>query len=138
MRAMRRAAAGADVPGMRPLRRTVLLCLIVTAVAPLGASARSLATPGRCSQPVSGWKGETTGRKIRPTHAAVERRVIVLVNGFRRRHGLRPLKLDPGLRYAARARGVIDERLTPRLALYSPSGCIAESVLRKDGVSRAR
>jgi hypothetical protein len=32
---------------------------------------------------------------------------------------------------------VIDKRLTERLALYSPSGCIAESVVREDGLSRA-
>ncbi|HEY3612344.1 MAG TPA: CAP domain-containing protein [Gaiellales bacterium] len=112
-------------------------CLLALLVVPLGANARPAESAARCSAPAAGWKGETTGRRIKPTHPAVERRVILLVNRFRRTHGLRPLKLDPGLRYAARARGVIDERLTPRLALYSPSGCIAESVVRADGLSRA-
>ena len=84
-----------------------------------------------------GWQGQVAGKRIKPTHPAVERRVILLVNRFRRRHGVRPLKLDPGLRYAARARGVIDKRLTARLALDSPSRCIAENVIRADGRSRA-
>ncbi len=112
-----------------------LLALVV--VAPARATTRSAAKPAGCSALAKGWKGQVAGEKIKPTHPAVERRVIVLVNRFRRRHGVRPLKLDPGLRYAARARGVIDKRLTARLALYSPSRCIAESVVRRSGLSRA-
>jgi len=119
----------------RHLLCTCLLALIV--VAPVGATARSAAKPAGCSVMARGWQGEVAGKRIRPTHPAVERRVIVLVNRFRRRHGVRSLKLDPGLRYAARARGVVDKRLTARLALYSPSRCIAESVVRADGLSRA-
>jgi hypothetical protein len=88
----------------------------------------------RCGE---GLEGRGHRGKIKPTHPGVERRVILLVNRFRHRHGLPQLKLDPGLRYAARARGVIDKRLTARLALYSPSGCIAENVVRQDGQSRA-
>src|SRR4029077_19990067 len=107
-----------------------LLCactLVLIAVVPVGASARSAAKPAHCSVPAKGWKGHVTGQKIKGTRPAVERRVVQLVNRFRRRHGLRPLKLDPGLRYAARARGMIDKRLTARLALYSPRRCISQS-----------
>jgi hypothetical protein len=63
--------------------------------------------------------------------------VIVLVNRFRRRHGLRPLKLDGGLRYAARARGVIEAGSTIRLAQYTPSRCLAENVVRRNGLAQA-
>src|SRR4051794_14602232 len=105
---------------MRSFHRLLCTCLLALLVVPLAAAARSTATHGHCAAPAAGWRGEATGRKIKPTHPALERRVIRLVNRFRRTHGLRPLKLDPGLRYAARARGVIDARLTPRLALYSP------------------
>ena len=80
-----------------------------------------------------GLEGPRQREQDRPTHPRVERRVILLVNRFRRRHGLRPLKLDPGLRYAARARGVIDKSGMARLALYSPSRCVAENVARKHG-----
>jgi hypothetical protein len=124
--------------GMRRTHRLLCTCLLaLVVVAPVGVSARSAARPAGCSVPAKGWKGQVAGKRIKPTHPAVERRVIVLVNRFRRRHGVRPLKLDPGLRYAARARGVIDRRLTARLALYSPSRCVAESVVRADGLSRA-
>jgi hypothetical protein len=118
-----------------PLLAACLLALV--AVVPPGAAARPAAKPASCSVLAKGWKGEATGTKIKPTHPAVEREVIVLVNRFRRGHGLRPLKLDPGLRYAARARGVVDKRLTARLALYSPSRCIAENVVREDAPSGA-
>ena len=118
-----------------PFLAACLLTLI--AVVPQGAAARSASRPAGCSAPARGWAGETTGTKIKPTHPAIEQRVIVLVNRFRHQHGLRALKLDPGLRYAARARGVIDKRLTARLALYSPSRCVAESVVREDGHGRA-
>ncbi len=114
---------------------TCLLALI--AAVAVGATARSGVEPARCAVTAQGWKGHVTGTRIKPTHPEVERRVVRLVNDFRRRHGLRPLKLDRGLRYAARARGVIDESRTERLALYSPSRCVAESVVRKDGRSRA-
>jgi hypothetical protein len=123
---------------MRLSHRLLCACLLaLIAVVPLGTAARSAAKPAACSVMAKGWKGQVAGRKIKPTHPAIERRVILLVNRFRRRHGMRLLRLDPGLRYAARARGVIDKRLTARLALYSPSGCIAESVVRADGRSRA-
>jgi hypothetical protein len=124
--------------GMRityPLLAACLLALV--AVVPQGANAREAARPASCSAPARGWAGETTGTKIKASHPAIEQRVIVLVNRFRRRHGLRPLKLDPGLRYAARARGVIDKRRTARLALYSPSRCIAESIAVEHGHSGA-
>ena len=123
---------------MRRSHRALYACLLalLTAVA-VGATARSAVQPARCSVTANGWKGQVTGKKVKPTHPAVEREVIRLVNRFRRQHGLRPLKLDRGLRYAARARGVIDESRTARLALYSPSRCIAESVARADGRSRA-
>ena len=117
-----------------------LLCAVLLALVTLvaaGATARTEAKPPQCSAVAEGWKGHVSGKKIKPTHPAIERRVIRLVNRFRRQHGLRPLKLDPGLRYAARARGVIDEKARARLALYSPSGCVAESMVRKDGRSRA-
>ena len=120
-----------SVPRSRRLLLTCLLALIT--VVQVGAAARSAAQPTRCSVTAKGWKGHVSGSKIRPTHPRVERRVIVLVNRFRRRHGLRPLKLDPGLRYAARARGVIDKSRMARLALYSPSRCVAENVARKHG-----
>ncbi len=119
----------------RLLSAACLLALI--AVVPLEATARSAVKPASCSVMAKGWKGQAAGPKIKPTHPAIERRVILLVNRFRSRHGLRPLKIDPGLRYAARARGVVDKRLTARLALYSPSRCVAESVVRENGLSRA-
>jgi hypothetical protein len=122
---------------MRLSHLLVASSLLVLLVAPLEAGARPSAPPARCAATATGWKGEVGGRKITPSHPAVERRVVLLVNRFRGAHGLRPLKLDPGLRFAARARGVIDMRLTRRLALYSPSACIAESVLRADGVRHA-
>ncbi len=123
---------------MRRTHRLLCACLLgLLAVVPLGAAARSAAEPAACSVAAKGWHGQVAGERIKPTHPAVERRVIVLVNRFRRRHGVRALKLDPGLRYAARARGVIGERLTDRLALYSPSRCIAENVVRMEGRSRA-
>jgi hypothetical protein len=126
------------VEGVRPSRRLFLTCLLaLITVVPVGAAARSAAQPTRCSVTAKGWKGHVTGRKIKATNPAVERRVILLVNRFRRRHGRDPLKVDPGLRYAARARGVIDKRLTARLALYSPSRCVAENVVRENGRSRA-
>jgi hypothetical protein len=125
------------VEGVRPSRRLFLTCLLaLIAVVPVGAAARSAAQPTRCSVTAKEWKGHVTGRKIKPASPAAERRVILLVNRFRRRHGLRPLKLDPGLRYAARARGVVDKRLMARLALYSPSRCVAENVVRENGRSR--
>ena len=124
--------------GVRLSHRLLYACLLaLITVVPVGATARSVAKPAKCSDTAKGWKGHVSGRKIKPTHPALERRVILLVNRFRRRHGLRPLKLDSGLRYAARARGVIDKRLTARLALYSPSDCFAENVVRQDGRSRA-
>jgi hypothetical protein len=123
---------------MRRSRLLLVACLLVAiSVVPVDAAARTAAKPGSCSSPAQGWKGHVTGRKIKPTRPAVERGVVLLVNRFRRRHGLHALKLDRGLRYAARARGVIDERGTARLALYSPSTCVAESVARRDGRSRA-
>ena len=123
---------------MRRCVRPLCACLLaLITVVPVGATARSAAKPAHCSVTAKGWKGRVTGRKINATRPAVERRVIVLVNRFRRRHGLHRLKLDPGLRYAARARGMIDKGLTARLALYSPSVCIAENVVRRDGRSRA-
>ena len=122
---------------MRISHPLLYVCLLALLAVSLGAPARSDAKANRCSVVAKGWKGEVAGRKIKPTHPALERRVVKLVNTYRRRHGLRPLKLDPGLRYAARARGVIDKKLTARLALYSPSGCIAEKVVRKQGLSRA-
>ena len=113
-------------------------CLLaLAAIAPRPASARSLAQAAPCAVTADGWKGHVTGKKIKPTRPAVERRVVELVNRYRKQHGLRPLTLDPGLRYAARARGVIDESGEERLAQYSPSECIAESVVRREGVSRA-
>src|SRR5664279_760133 len=124
-----------DMRSPHAVLAAILLALI--AVVPPAASARSAVKPASCSAPAKGWRGEATGTKIKPTHPAVERRVIALVNSFRRRHGLHPLKLDPGLRYAARARGVIDQRLTARLALYSPSKCVAENVVRENGLSGA-
>src|SRR4051794_8007852 len=101
---------------MRCSRRTLYVCLLALAlatVAPAGASARSAAKLPSCSVTVSGWKGHVTGAKLKPTQAAVERRVIQLVNRFRRQHRLRPLTLDPGLRYAARAHE--STRATPTL-----------------------
>ena len=66
--------------------------------------------------------GRATSRHEVEAHAPRSRAArIRLVNRFRSRHGLRPLKLDPGLRFAARARGVIDKGRTARLALYSPT-----------------
>jgi hypothetical protein len=118
-----------------PLLCTCTLALI--AVVPAGASAGSAAKPAHCSVTAKGWKGHVTGKKIKPTQPAVERRVVLLVNRFRRQHGLRPLRLDSGLRYAARARGIAGKELTARLALYSPSPCTRESVVRKEGRSRA-
>ena len=123
---------------MRRFHRVLCACLLaLIATVTVGATARSAVKPAPCAVTAQGWKGHVTGMKIKPTHPAVERRVIRLVNRFRSRHGLRPLKLDPGLRFAARARGVIDEGRTARLALYSPSRCVAENVVRKDGRSRA-
>jgi hypothetical protein len=121
-------------------RSDLLICaclLALIAVFPAGATARSAVKPASCSITATGWKGHVSGRKIKPTHPALEQRVVLLVNRFRRRHGLHPLKVDPGLRYAARAHGVTGNRLTARLALYSPSNCIAQSVVREDGRSRA-
>jgi hypothetical protein len=118
----------------RLLTACVLALITVVLVGPV---ARSSAKTAKCSVPAKGWKGHVSGRKIKPTRPAVERRVILLVNRFRRQHGLRPLKLDSGLRYAARARGAIGKLPTARLALYSPSTCLAENVVRKDGMSRA-
>jgi Cysteine-rich secretory protein family len=118
-----------------PLLYACTLALI--AVVPVGASARSTEKPAHCTVTATGWKGHVTGKKLKPTHPAVERRVILLVNRFRHRHGLRPLKLDPGLRYAARARGAAGTPPTARLALYSPSRCVAERVVREDGRVRA-
>jgi hypothetical protein len=118
-----------------PLLCACLLALI--ALFPAGATARSAVKPASCSIAATGWKGHVSGRKIKPTHPALEQRVVLLVNRFRRRHGLHPLKVDPGLRYAARAHGVTGNRVTARLALYSPSNCIAQSVVREDGRSRA-
>ena len=122
---------------MRLLCYSCLLALV--AVVAMGAtnSRPSVAKPALCSVTAKGWKGHVSGRKIKATHPKIERRVIKLVNGFRRQHGLRPLKLDHGLRYAARARGVIDKRMTARLALYSPSRCLAENVARAKGLSQA-
>jgi hypothetical protein len=118
--------------------RLPYVCLLAFVVAvPFWASARAAAKPAPCSVVAKGWEGRVTGRKLAPTHAAVERRVIELVNGFRRRHGLPPLKLDPGLRYAARARAVMDAKPEARMALYSPSTCIADDVAREHGLSRA-
>ena len=123
---------------MRRPHRVLCACLLgLVAGVAVGATEPSAAKPGKCSVTARSWKGHVTGRKIKPTHPAIERRVILLVNRFRREHGLHPLKLDPGLRYAARARGVIEEGPTARLALYSPSRCIAENVVREDGLSRA-
>jgi hypothetical protein len=124
---------------MSPRRRRALYaCLLaIAAIAPAGASARPGVKPASCTVAAPGWKGHVTGKKIKPTHPALERRVITLVNRFRRHHGLRPVTLDPGLRYAARARGVIDERLTSRLRLYSPSRCVVEDSARVDGPRRA-
>ena len=87
-----------------------LLLLALLAI-PLLAPPASDARPANCSVPANGWKGYVSGRKIKPTHPSVEKRVIVLVNRFRRTHGLRRLKLDAGLRYAARARGMKGHRL---------------------------
>jgi len=124
--------------GMRHTRALLAAGLLaLVAVVPPGASARSTVNPASCSAPAKDWRGAAIGAKIKPTHPALERRVIGLVNHFRTRHGLRPLKLDSGLRSAARARGVIDQRLTARLALYSPSKCIAENVAREKGRSGA-
>jgi hypothetical protein len=112
------------------------LLLLALLGMPFLAPPASDARPASCSVPADGWKGYVSGRKIKPTHPKVEKRVIVLVNRFRRAHGLRPLKLDPGLRYAARARGVKGHRLS-RLGRYSPSPCIAENVVRKHRRSAA-
>ena len=122
---------------MRLTHLLLATCLLALLVAPLEAGARPSAPPARCAATAAGWRGEAGGRKIKPSHPGVERRVVLLVNRVRRAHGLRPLKLDPGLRFAARARGVTGMRLTRRLALYSPSPCIAESAVRADGVRRA-
>jgi hypothetical protein len=111
-----------------------LLALVAAAPAEAAAPAASRAA---CSATAEGWKGRVSGTKIKPTRPAVEHRVVELVNEYRREHGLRALKIDHGLRYAARARGVLDERLSERLALYSPSECVAESVARAEGVRGA-
>ncbi len=112
-----------------------MLALITVVLA--GPITLSAAKATKCSVPAKGWKGHVSGKKIKPTRPAVERRVIRLVNRFRRQHGVRPLKLDAGLRYAARARGVGGKMPTARLALYSPSACVAENVVRTGGLSRA-
>jgi hypothetical protein len=118
-----------------PLLAASLLALLV--VLPPGAGARTAVQPASCTAAANGWKGEATGKKIAAARPAVERRVILLVNRFRRRHGVPALKLDPGLRSAARARGVIGIRLTARLALYTPSRCVVEHAVRQDGLRRA-
>src|SRR5664279_4644578 len=121
---------------MRCSRRSLYVCLLALAtVAPVGASARPAAKLPSCSVTAKGWKGHVTGTKLKPTHPAVERRVVMLVNRFRRQHGLRPLTLDTGLGYAARERGI--RRATPTLALYSPSTCTAEKIVRLHGPARA-
>ena len=89
--------------GMRISHPLLYVCLLALLAVSLGAPARSDAKANRCSVVAKGWKGEVAGRKIKPTHPALERRVVKLVNTYRRKHGLRPLKIDPGLRYAARA-----------------------------------
>ena len=121
---------------MRCSHRPLYACLLaLVTVAPVGASARSAAKLPPCSVTARGWKGHVTGTKLKPTQPAVEQRVILLVNRFRRQHRLRSLTLDPGLRYAARARGTT--RATPTLALYSPSTCTAEKIVRQHGPARA-
>jgi hypothetical protein len=115
----------------------VALALAFVALVPRGAMAASVVKPAHCSLAAAGWKGRVSGKKLRPTHPGVERRVIVLVNRFRRLHGLRPLKLDAGLRYAARARGAAGAGLSVRLAQYSPSRCLAENVVRRRGLTQA-
>jgi hypothetical protein len=127
----------AVMPLSHRLLATCLLVSITLIAVSAGASAHARAKRAPCSVTAEGWKGHVTGRKLKPTHPEVERHVILLVNRFRRQHGLRPLKLDPDLRYAARARGIIDTSRTARLALYSPSQCTAENVVRKHGLSRA-
>ncbi len=116
------------------LAATVLAVLVV--VAP-SATARTAVDPASCSAAANGWKGEATGKKIAATRPAVERRVILLVNRFRRQHGVPALKLDPGLRSAARARGIIQTTLTARFALYTPSRCVVEHAVRQEGLRRA-
>ena len=81
---------------MRISHPLLCACLLGLVVLCLAAPARSDARPSRCSVVADGWKGEVAGRKIKPTHPAVERRVIVLVNRFRRRHGLRPAEARSG------------------------------------------
>ena len=118
-----------------PLLAASLLALLV--VLPPGARARTAVQPASCTAAANGWKGEATGKKIAATRPAVERRVILLVNQFRRRHGVAALKLDPGLRSRGSPRGVIGIRLTARLALYTPSRCVVEHAVRQDGLKRA-
>ena len=119
----------------RPLLAASLLtCIAVVTPTSQGATA---VKPASCSAAASGWKGEATGKRIAASRPAVERRVILLVNRFRRQHGVHALKLDPGLRSAARARGIIRTTLTARLALYTPSRCVVEHAVRQEGLRRA-
>jgi hypothetical protein len=111
--------------------------LVLVGATPPGALAQTGLRPASCSAAAKGWKGEATGTRIEATRPVVEQRVIVLVNRFRRHHGRPSLKLDAGLRAAARARGVIDTSLTARLALYTPSRCVVEHVVRQGGLTRA-
>jgi hypothetical protein len=111
--------------------------LLALLFVPAGAVARTAVKPASCSAAANGWKGEATGKKIAATRPAIERRVILLVNRFRRHHGMPALKPDPGLSSAARARGIIDTTLTARLALYTPSRCVVEHAVRQTGLRRA-
>ena len=119
----------------RPLSYLCLLALVVSV--PPATSAHVAARPAPCSVTAKGGEGRVAGRRLSPAHAAVERRVIQLVNRFRRRHGLRPLRLDAGLRNVARARAVVNAKPTARMVRSSPGTCIAEDVARANGSSRA-
>ena len=107
---------------MRRCVRPLCACLLaLITVVPVERPRARLRSPPIAPSRRRAGRAASPGGRSTPTRPAVERRVIVLVNRFRRRHGLHRLKLDPGLRYAARARGMIDKGLTARLALYSPS-----------------
>lgn len=94
----------------------------------------------QCAGHANGWTGHITGVKIPATRAVTETRVIVLINDYRKAHGLHTVTASPALAEAARyhdsdmkARNYFEhfrpgETFPARLARYSPAQCIGETM----------
>lgn len=114
----------------------------------LTGNAATPATPAStslCPLNALSWKGHITGPRVTPSAPKKEAAIVRGINTFRSAHGLRPLRSDAALAYAARAHSQQmlrlgyfahdgpNEGFVHRLGRYSPRSCIAENIAWGNG-----